>query len=366
MGDRDGSTHTVLLVSNCRLDDNVGRAEKFASRKRLISQHGWNLEIAYVDPTFPGLAKGIPRCIRKARHADVINSVSNPPQLQIAGAIASKVTGTPWLAEFRDPLVENPDVSEGSAAARLRRRIEGYILTHADRTVYYEGIQIPENYFAEEYPNVASDAWERLPPIGFDLDMFESASPKMFDNFTITYAGSFYEGWIEPYSFLNGLGRYIEQTGDTDVEARFYGDWNDDYAAAASESAVADYITSSPFVPHEEIVQVMKGSDVLLYIGGTDPRNRRNLPTKLYDYIGAGQPILALVDPSFRVADVVADNSFGIVAHPNNPEAISEAIERIRTGMFEYNPNSENDRNYTRQHSVDAYVNVLNDIVNRS
>jgi len=363
MGDKDAGTRTVLLVSNCRLNDNVGRAEKFASRKRLISQHGWNLEVAYVDPTVPGLATGIPRCIRKAHHADVINSVSNPPQLQIAGAIAARVTGTPWIAEFRDPLVENPDVSEGSAAARVRRRIERYILTHADRTVYYEGIQIPENYFAGEYPNVAPDCCERLPPIGFDLDAFESTSPKTFDTFTITYAGSFYEGWIEPYPFLNGLGRYIKRTGDTDVEGRFYGDWNDDYAAAASESDVADYVTSSPFVPHEEIVRVMKGSDVLLYIGGTDPRNRRNLPTKLYDYIGAGQPILALVDPSFRVADVVADNGFGVVAHPDNPKEISEAIERIRTGTFEYNPDPEQIRNYTRQHSADAYVDVLNNVV---
>lgn len=365
MGYRDESTRTVLLVSNCRLDDNVGRAEKFASRKRLISQHSWNLEIAYVDPTVPGLVTGIPRCIRKARNADVINSVSNPPQLQIAGAIAARVTRTPWLAEFRDPLVENPDVSEGSAAAHVRRRLEKYILTHADQTVYYEGIQIPENYFVEEYPKVDSDGCEQLPPIGFDLDVFESTSPKTFDTFTITYAGSFYEGWIEPYSFLDGLGRYIEQTGDTDVEGRFYGDWNDNYAAAASESGVADYVTPSPFVPHEEIVRVMKGSDVLLYIGGTDPRNRRNLPTKLYDYIGAGQPILALVDPSFRVADIIADNGFGVVAHPNNPKEISEAIERIRTGTFEYNPDPENVKNYTRQHSTDAYVDVLNDIVER-
>lgn len=365
MNDKNRNAQTVLLVSNCTLDDNVGRAEKFASRKRLLAQHGWELEIGYVEPTVSGLIDGSIRCIRKARHADVLNSVSNPPHLQIAGAIAANVTGTPWLAEFRDPLVENPDVSEGSMAARLRKQIERYILTHADRTVYYEGIQIPKGYFAEEYPNVASDAWEQLPPIGFDLDKFESVSPKYFDEFTITYAGSFYEGWIEPYDFFNAFEKYIEQSDNTDIEGRFYGDWDDNYTTAASKLSIADHITPHPFIQHKEIVRVMKGSDVLLYIGGTDPRNRRNLPTKLYDYIGAGQPILALVDPSFRVADVVVSKGFGIVAHPDNPEAISEAIKQIRTGSFKYDPDPKSIRKFTRQHNTDAYVSILDSIANQ-
>lgn len=356
---------TVLLVSNRTLDDNVGRAEKFASRKRLLAQHGWDLEIGYVKPTISGLIEGSFRCMRKARYADVVNSISNPPQLQIAGAIAAGVTGSPWLVEFRDPLVENPDVSKESIAARLRKRIERYIITHSNKTIYYEGIQIPENYFVREYPSVDSDTWKQLPPIGFDTDVFESASPERFDTFTITYAGSFYDGWIEPYNFLNGLKKYIERSDDTDVEGRFYGDWNDDYTTAASEMSLVDHVVLCPFIQHKEIVRIMKGSDILLYIGGTDPRNRRNLPTKLYDYIGAGQPILALVDPSFRVADVVADNDFGIVAHPDDPEAISEAIERIRSGSFNYDPSPEAIRKFTRQHSTSAYIDILNNIIDQ-
>lgn len=102
----------------------------------------------------------------------------------------------------------------------------------------------------------------------------------------------------------------------------------------------------------------MKGSGALLYIGGSDPRNRRNLPSKLYDYIGAGRPILALVDLSFRVAKLISDNGFGVVADPDDPSAVAHAIEMIRSGEFVYDP--EGVASFTRQRSTNAYIEALN------
>jgi glycosyltransferase involved in cell wall biosynthesis len=354
-------SRTVLLVSNRRLDENAGRAAKFQTRAERLAERGWNLEVGYVEPTPVGTPLGIARNLRAARRADVINSVSNPPQLQIAGGILARLTGTPWIAEFRDPLVENPDVEPDSVAARIRRRLEGYILTHADRVVWYDGIQIPDDYFERTYPDVPSDRVRKLPPIGFDDQSFESVDPASHEEFTVTYAGSFYEGWIEPYTFLRGLSDYVESRGEhADVRAHFYGDWNESYAEAATNHGVEDYVEPHSFVPHEEIVAELKGSDALLYVGGDDPRNEHNLPSKLYDYIGARRPILAIVDPSFRVADVITENGFGIVVEPDDRTGVADALERIRSGDFEYAPDEADVERFTRSHSLDAYLEALN------
>jgi glycosyltransferase involved in cell wall biosynthesis len=354
-----GPDRTVLLVSNRRLDENAGRAEKFATRARLLRERGWDLRVGYVEPTATGLPVGTARCLRLAREADVVNSVSNPPQLQIAGAVAARLTDTPWVAEFRDPLVENPDVDPDSAAALVRRRLERYVLTHADRVVWYDGIQLPDDYFAREYPSVPADRYEKLPPIGFERETFERVEPRSFDRFTVAYAGSFYEGWIEPYTFLEGLGAFVEATPEADPQALFYGDWSDDYERAAGEAGVADHVVPRPFVPHEEIVSVLKGADALLYVGGDDPRNRLNLPSKLYDYVGAGRPILAVVDPSFRVADVVREEGFGLVVEPGDAADLADALERLYAGGFDYAPDPETIAGYTRERSTDAYVAAL-------
>lgn len=350
---------TVLLVSNRRLDEDAGRAEKFEARARLLRGRGWNLRIGYVEPTVGGLPGGIARCVRLARDADVINSVSNPPHLHVAGAVAAKVTGTPWVVEFRDPLVANPDVDPESAAGRIRRRLERFTVTNADRVVWYDGIQIPDDYFAREYPDVPPDRYRQLPPIGFEKEKFESRAAASFDRFTITYAGSFYEGWIEPYTFLEGLGRYVDSGADAALRARFYGDWNEAYQRAAIENGVDDLVRPESFVPHEEIVRVMKGSDALLYVGGDDERNALNLPTKLYDYIGARRPIVAIVDPEFRVAEVIRTNGLGIVVAPGDAEGVRDAIDRIRSGEFEYAPDESVFDRFTRERSNEAYVETL-------
>ncbi|MBX0294014.1 hypothetical protein [Haloarcula nitratireducens] len=355
---------TVLVVSNRRCDENAGRAEKLKTRSRLLTEQGWDMKIGYVEPSMTGLPIGTLKCIQLARDADVINSISNPPHLQVAGAIAARVTKTPWLAEFRDPLVANPDVPNDGFATRLRQLLERYILTHADRVIWYDGIQIPDNYFENTYPDVSSTICRKLPPIGYETKKFEDTEPTAWENFTISYAGSFYEGWIEPYTFIKGLAEYCNrETATSDITARFYGDWQEEYAAAAEEAEVAKYVSPQPFIPHEEVISHLKGSDILLYIGGDDPRNRRNLPSKIYDYIGAGQPILAIVDPTFRIAEVIRNHGFGIVVRPGDTEGVSDAIDRIRTGNFTYRATAKQRRQFSRAESNSAYVKELERIV---
>ena len=349
---------TVLLVSNCRLNENNGRAEKFRTRKRLLAERGWQLKVGYVDPSLTGLLIGLPILIRKARDADVINSVSNPPHLQIAGGIIARATNTPWLAEFRDPLVENPDVNPNSIAAAIRKKIETHIVSSANKIIWYDGIQISDDYFDKTYTNTSNI--EQLPPIGFETEKFDTIAPKPFELFTITYAGSFYDGWIEPYEFLQGLNTYITKTNNQTIQALFYGDWDDNYKQFVSERGISNCVQTYSFVPHQKIVSVLKGSDVLLYIGGTDTRNSNNLPSKLYDYIGAKRPILALADPSFRVAEVIRNYELGIVVHPDDTEKIAQAIERLVAGEFEFEPNSATE--FTRERSTKAYVKALESI----
>lgn len=363
MTGRTDDGRTVLLVSNRRFDENAGRAAKFRTRADRLGERGWDLTLGYVEPTATGVPVGIARCLRLAREADVINSVSNPPQLQIVGGVVARLTGTPWVAEFRDPLVSNPDVNPDSVAATIRRRLERYVVTHADAVIWYDGIQIRDDYFEETYPDVLTDRVRKLPPIGFDEETFDDVDPDEPDSFTITYAGSFYEGWIEPHAFLRGLRDYVDTSEDSDVQARFYGDWNESYGEMVANLDVSDHVETHSFVPHEEIVGILKGSDALLYVGGDDPRNEHNLPSKLYDYIGARRPILAVVDPEFRVADVVRENGFGIVVEPGDRAGVADAIERLRTGDFEYAPADDDVTRFTRNHSLDAYVDALDSVV---
>jgi glycosyltransferase involved in cell wall biosynthesis len=359
----------VLLVSNRRPEDAGGRAEKVATRQRLLADHGWDVTVGYVtEPYVLTFPSSVWRCLRVAREADVdaVLSINNPFHLHLAGYLVARRLGVPWVAEFRDPILPRPDLESGSLLRYPAGAVERLAATRAERVLWYDGIQMPDDYFETTYPDVDPETFVKLPFMGYEKAKFYATEPERFDRFTITYAGSFYEGWIEPYGFLAGLGRYTDRERDPDLNAQFYGDWTDDYDAAATTAGVTDLVSTHEFVPHEEIVPILKGSDAVLYVGGDDPDNARNVPSKIFDYVGARTPILAIVDPDFRVASFIEDNGLGVIARPDDPEAIADAIEQLRTGAFEYNPDPEIFDRYTREASAERIAGELDAAVTDS
>lgn len=353
---------TVLLISNRLPTDSGGRAEKIATRKRLLEDHGWNVTVAHApEPYTLGAPAALRRCIRLGRqqNVNVVLSINNPFHLHVLGYFTSRALGKPWLAELRDPIATHPDRDPESPITWAAKAVERLVVHRADRVVWFDGIQLPDDYF-EKY-DVPSERVIKLPPIGYEKEKFDPADADTYEEFTITYAGSFYEGWIEPYTFLTGLGRYIEQTEDRQLRAQFYGDWSSEYRVAASEAGVTDFIETNEFIPHEEIISVLKGSDLLLYIGGSDPGNHRNLPSKLWDYVGAQRPILAVVDPTFRVADFVREHDLGLVADAKDPDSVVDALARFRNGHT-FDPDPTVFERYTRERSTQRIVEILEEI----
>jgi|AntDeeMinimDraft_4_1070355.scaffolds.fasta_scaffold01472_3 glycosyltransferase involved in cell wall biosynthesis len=355
---------TVLLISNVTTDDPGGRAADLSTREDLLRDHGWEQVIGHVpEPYVKTFLPSILRCYRRGRRvgADLVVSVSNPFHLQVVGFVVSRLLRVPWVVEFRDPMVTNPDRDPNAALTKVARAVEHLCVTRAERVLWTDGIQAGESYYRETYPTVDPDTFVELPFKGYERGTFERADAREYGDFTVTYAGSFYEDWIEPYAFLEGLNEHVEEVGD-ELTVQFYGDWKDAYTLAAQELGVKHVVTTYEFVPHEDIVPVLKGSNVALYIGGTDPKNSESVPSKLWDYIGGRTTILALVDPDFRVAEIIERNGLGIVVDPRDTDAIAEALDDLRSGAFTYDPNPEVFKRFARETKIEAMAKVFDNM----
>jgi hypothetical protein len=315
----------------------------------------------YIWSFFPAIIRGV--YFARRENIDVIHSVNNPFHLHLIGFLVALFSRLPWLSELRDALTTDPSLVQDSARSKLREVVEWLVAEKATRLVWLNGIQVPkENYFQQKY-DLSGDRTVKMPHTGYVTEKFDSISPKDHDKFTILYAGSFYEGWIEPYNFLEGFASFTEQR-NIDCQFLVYGDWFPEYQKAAVDAGVLDQIETHDFIPHEEIVPIMMGADVLLYIGGTEARNARNIPSKLADYLGAQSPILGVVDPSFRSANWIKTWDLGLIAPPSEPDEIAGALESIYTGSYRYNPDPEALERFTRQNAIDVLQQVLNEIIN--
>ncbi|MDY6775289.1 MAG: glycosyltransferase [Halobacteria archaeon] len=219
-----------------------------------------------------------------------------------------------------------------------------------------------DDHLENKYPEVPSERFYELPFLGFESEKFESAPAERYDATTVTYAGSFYEGWIEPYELLEGFSEYVERNEPEpdELNLQFYGDWNEGYQEKVEELELTGFVETHDFVPHNEIIPVLKGSDIVVYIGGDDPENRLSVPSKIWDYMGARTPILAVVDPSFRVARLIEENNLGIAVHPEDTEGIADGIERVLSRELEYPSEESVFEEFSRANKMDDLVNILN------
>jgi glycosyltransferase involved in cell wall biosynthesis len=222
-----------------------------------------------------------------------------------------------------------------------------------------------DDYFRETYPSIPESRFYKIPYLGFggiDTDMFNSVDVASYDDFTITYAGSFYEGWIEPYAFLEGVKEYVNRHGSDGLQVRFYGDWRDEYQQEVKNKGLEDIVTSYDPIPYEDIIAVLKKSDLLLYIGGNDPRNELNIPLKIADYVAAHSPILGVVNPAFRAGEFIEKNDIGVVVPPTEPKSIADAIHAVRSGEFEYNAEDSLLNRFDSQRAMKEYASILDEI----
>lgn len=358
---------TVLLISNVGLEGEGGRSEKFATRKRMLQERGWEVVIGRVpEPYILLFPYALLKCLYVGveRDVDVVNSVSNPFHLQLIGYIVSRLLDLPWLVEFRDPMVDNPDRDPDAFLTKLVAWVERLAVRNADKIVWGDGIQMENDYLEKKYPGVPAERFYKLPFLGFESEKFESTPTEKYDASTITYAGSFYEGWIEPYELLEGFSAYVKKNvlEESDLTLQFYGDWNEEYQETTEEFGLTGFVETRDFVPHEEIIPVLKGSDIVVYVGGDDPENRLSVPSKIWDYMGAKTPILAVVDPSFRVAKLIEENGLGIAVHPDDTEGIADGIERMLSGEFRYTSNKTVFGEFSRSHKMDVLAEILDSV----
>jgi glycosyltransferase involved in cell wall biosynthesis len=172
---------------------------------------------------------------------------------------------------------------------------------------------------------------------GSDFEDFHGLEYRRCDRFRITHAGSFF-GKRDPRPFLTALARV------DGVTARFVGD----FRAADREwaSAIMDRIELIPYAPHRKALELQRDSEaLLLLIPEADGRGRGVLSGKVFEYLAAERPILAIVPPDGAAAQLIRDTGAGVVVAPDDIDGIERELaamrDRWRAGGLDGSPLSE-------------------------
>jgi glycosyltransferase involved in cell wall biosynthesis len=127
---------------------------------------------------------------------------------------------------------------------------------------------------------------------------------------------------------LRQLFEAISLVDDTDLVVAGFGPDYERYRTIAAALPHSDRIHFAGSVPPAEIPDWNRGADVAAMPVQPDTLNHRfNTPTKLYDAIGVGVPVVASRLPG--IAPIVNETGCGVLVDPMDPADIASAIREI-------------------------------------
>jgi hypothetical protein len=266
------------------------------------------------------------RAARFGRQPGTLFYTSGPPfSVHVAGWIARRLTGGRWFAEFRDPWVvsDRPESIRSEPAERATAWLRRRCIRAADGMVAVSR-SLSEALTAERA------AVGRSPVItvlnGIDLHPAPNRIEPA-DECRISYFGHLYHG-RDPRPFLSALAR-LRTAGRLrpGVALHFYGECRDYHGVSVAGFAVArgvgDLIHFHDEVRGPDYIAAMSRSQLLLLFAQNQPKQ---IPNKLYDYLGVRRPIFGLVDAGGETARMLTDLGEHHVVVTDDEAAIADAL----------------------------------------
>ncbi len=266
---------------------------------------------------------------------DVIYSTSPCHSAHLIAWLISKQTRIPWVADFRDPWVDNPfrDMPFASLA-RWDACLERRVLRRADHIVCTTPTMTRR--FIERVPELAGKCSTILN--GFDAERFSSLTPKRVappTDFVLTHAGQFY-GPRSPMIWFNALRKALVQAPELRGRLRLLLIGPETYKDRhlihwAKDAAVNDAVHVIGRQCHAETLSLLAGSDALALAASQGPGADLQVPNKLFEYLALRNPIIATCSQECPVRDILGRARADALT-PHSENDLAEAIVAMAVG----------------------------------
>ena len=290
---------------------------------------------------------------------DAIWATSDPLTPLALAAEGASIAQLPWIADLRDCL----NVQRfGSWYKRgFFRRQERRLCRLANHVVTVsEGLAAVLRDLSRRPVSVIYN--------GFDPALLPADASRPAPVFTILYAGTLVSGAQDPKPFFHALDLCFarQQLDPSKVEVQFLGTVPDRVTNELVATGLKLPVRVLPRVAHREALAAQKAASVLLLIAY---KTAKGIMTgKVFDYLLAGRPILAVPDDGETTAALLKRTGAGVAW--SDPEDIARQLVewygQWQTDPFFNLARNENEiARYSRRKQAGELATLLNQLSNR-
>ena len=349
----------------------IKRAQALDTAKHLAIKGHYPRMLALPDRWVSWLAGAIPsglQLIRRHRPA-VIWSTYPIATAHMIGWTLHRLTGLPWIADFRDPMVElidgtwyPPDVAMRKSRLSVERRVA------ADASATSFCTATSRSIFVERHDWTHRHDDSVVIENGFDPLEFSAAeklpSQRDTSRLHLVHSGTLYPGPDrDPSAMLIAIAHLRGQgllPARLRVTLRATG-FDDNYRPTIERLGLADIVALAPSLAYREALREILDADGLLIFQGHT--SNPAIPAKVYEYLRAARPILAMVDGNGETARLLRRANVGMLVQTHDSGLIQSTMSRFLAGIQEGTHkvlDPDEIARFSRTHRVKEFAELMN------
>lgn len=362
-------------INHGQIDENesvVYRAFALDAARHLSLMERYPRILALPDRWSSWLIGAIPTGIYllKKYKPDAIWSTYPIATAHLIGLCLSRLTNIPWIADFRDPMVEPDYPLAESLVWHTYQWIEKKAITHSKHVVLTTPSAM-KNYELR-FPEISAKKFSFIEN-GFDEEIFSkvekdvsrSANPN--NQFMLLHSGIIYSSERNPIQFFEALSLLLQQKlieGNT-FKVVLRATYNDNYIQdLIHQYRLESIVFLAPSIPYQDALSEMLAADGLLIIQAENCNSQ--IPAKLYEYLRARRPILALTDINGDTAKKLLSLGINTIAQLDSKEDIAQKLlEFIRSAKKISTQTASMDKimNNSRRAKTEELANLLDTVM---
>jgi hypothetical protein len=243
---------------------------------------------------------------------DVIFASAPPFSAHLVGLKLKQKYNIPLIVDYRDPWPTGFVVPPNPHRKRLEK-LRTEIIESADAVTAVNKICAEQIHYPQA--NIIEN--------GFDPDDFQRPAYPL-SGFNIVYTGMIWENIKELTLVADAVADLPE------VKIILVGKADESSLLKLRKYKNIEYFGTRP---HSETMSIMKGASLLLYLS----KPNQIVGIKLYEYLGAGRPVLGICDECNDAMRLIENHYVGLNVSINKNE-IRNAIQSVIKNKYPFNP----------------------------
>ena len=287
---------------------------------------------------------------------DIVISSGPPHSLHLIGMALKEKLGIKWVADFRDPWTTihyHQSLRLNKRAQKKHLKLESKVLNNSDLVV------VTSARTKKEFQKITSVPIE---VISNGYDILEKIEPNLDAQFSIVHIGSLLTNrnpellW-EILSELKDENKVFSKN----LLIKLVGVVSEDVLKSLAVFGLTENYKILGYVSHQEAIQIQHDAQVLLLVEMDSPETKSIIPGKLFEYVAANRPILAIGPEGSDVEGIIKETNTGVYFKYTDKEKLKQQLQLYYEAYLKanLNVNSKNIEKYSRSALTKSLSTIL-------